>query len=140
MFSRARGFTLTHVVLVLGVALAASLGCKKEDKSDPSAGMPASTVPSNVPGVVGRRIDVIADENGFAPAEITVKKGEQATLVFYRTTDKTCATEVVFADLDNKKIDLPLEEPVVFVIPTDQSRKLAYACGMNMYKAAVIVQ
>lgn len=132
--------SLSPLVVTL-VVLAAPFGCKKEDKpGEPkAAAKPSVSAPASVEGVVGRRIDVVADENGYTPSEITVKKGEKATLVFLRTTDKTCATEVVFPELDVKK-ELPLNQPVVFVLPTDQDRKLAFACGMNMFKGAVVVQ
>ena len=83
-------------------------------------------------------VQVIADENGFKPSSVTFKKGEPASLVFTRTTDDTCATEVVFPELDVKK-DLPKGKAVTIDIPTDKEQKLTFQCGMGMYKSAVVI-
>ena len=49
---------------------------------------------------------VVAGEHGFSPGSLSIPKGapgSMATVNFVRTTDQTCATEVVFPDLDIKK-------------------------------------
>ena len=69
---------------------------------------------------------------------MTIKKGTQASLVFTRTTDDTCATEVVFPELNVKK-DLPKGKPITIEIPTDKDQKLTFQCGMGMYKSTVVV-
>ncbi len=56
-----------------------------------------------------------------------------------RTSDKTCATEVVFPDLAIKK-DLPLNQPVAVDVPTDSARTLTFQCGMAMYKGMLVVK
>ena len=83
-------------------------------------------------------VQVIADENGFKPSSVTFKKGETASLVFTRTTDDTCATEVVFPELDVKK-DLPKGKAVTIEVPTDKEQKLTFQCGMGMYKSSVVI-
>jgi plastocyanin domain-containing protein len=83
-------------------------------------------------------VQVTADENGFKPSSVTFKKGAPASLVFVRTSDETCATEVVFPELNVKK-DLPKGKPVTIDIPTDKDQKLTFQCGMGMYKSAVVV-
>lgn len=81
---------------------------------------------------------VTADDDGFKPSSVTVKKGAPATLVFTRKTDQTCATEVVFPELGIEK-DLPRGVPVSIEVPTDKARTLTFQCGMGMYKSAVVV-
>jgi plastocyanin domain-containing protein len=88
---------------------------------------------------VKQRWDIKADDKGFTPSSVTVKKGSPATLVFTRTSDATCAKDVVFPDLKMKKA-LPLNQPVEIEVPTDTSRTLAFTCGMGMFASSVVVQ
>ncbi|HEX7664120.1 MAG TPA: cupredoxin domain-containing protein [Polyangiaceae bacterium] len=101
----------------------ASAGCKDSSADDARSG----------------NIAITADEKGFTPPSVTLKKGEKSTLVFTRKSDQTCATEVVFPDLKIKK-DLPLNTPVSVDIPTDSARSLTFQCGMAMFKGAVVVR
>jgi plastocyanin domain-containing protein len=85
--------------------------------------------------------DVVASEHGFSPASLRLTQGgpgSHAAVTFVRTTDKTCATEVVFPDL-NLQRDLPLGKVVSVEVPTDSSRTLTFQCGMGMYKGALVV-
>jgi plastocyanin domain-containing protein len=86
----------------------------------------------------GGEIPVTADDKGFSPSSVTVPKGSTAALVFTRTSDDTCATEVVFPELNVKK-ELPKGTPVKVEIPTDKEQKLTFQCGMGMYKSSVVV-
>ncbi|HEY8076847.1 MAG TPA: cupredoxin domain-containing protein [Labilithrix sp.] len=83
-------------------------------------------------------VAVTANEDGFKPSAVTFKKGAAATLVFTRTTDQTCATEVVFPELGIKK-ELPKNTPVSIPVPTDKEQKLSFECGMGMYKSSVVI-
>ena len=85
------------------------------------------------------RIAIRADDKGFTPSSVTLKKGAPATLVFTRTSNDTCATSVVFPELKIKK-DLPLNQPVDVEVPTGDARTLAFTCGMGMFKSSVVVQ
>lgn len=83
-------------------------------------------------------IAITASDKGFAPSSVKVKKGSTATLVFTRTTDDTCAKEVVFPELSIKK-DLPKGVAVAINVPTDKEQTLTFQCGMGMYKSSVVV-
>lgn len=83
-------------------------------------------------------IPITADDKGFSPSSVTVQKGSKATLVFTRTSDKTCADKVVFPDLKIER-DLPMNTPVKIDVPTDKEQKLTFQCGMAMYKSSVVV-
>jgi plastocyanin domain-containing protein len=96
--------------------------CKKSEASTPLA-------------------DVTASEHGFTPPSLKIPAGgpgSHGTVSFVRTTDKTCATEVVFPDLKLEK-KLPLNEVVSVELPTDAPKTLTFQCGMAMYKGAVVV-
>jgi plastocyanin domain-containing protein len=85
--------------------------------------------------------DVTASEHGFSPASLKLPAGgpgSHSTVSFVRTTDHTCATEVVFPDLDINK-PLPLNQVVKVDVPTDAPKTLTFQCGMAMYKGAVVV-
>jgi plastocyanin domain-containing protein len=84
-------------------------------------------------------VKVVVDADGFAPSHVTFKKGAPASLVFTRTTDETCATQVVFPDLGITK-DLPKGSPVTIDVPTDKPQNLTFQCGMGMYRSAVVIQ
>lgn len=118
-----------RLLVVVGVAVVLS-GCDKKaaPKADPA------------PVVAGDRgaIPITVDGDGFKPSSVKFKKGAPATLIFTRTSDDTCATEVVFPQLDIKK-ELPKGTPVTITIPTDKEQTLTFQCGMGMYKSSVIV-
>lgn len=100
---------------------------------------PAACKDSSADDARSGTIAIKADEKGFTPPSVTLKKGEKATLVFTRTSDQTCATEVVFPDLKIKK-DLPLNTPVSIDVPTDTARSLTFQCGMAMFKGSIVVR
>jgi plastocyanin domain-containing protein len=98
---------------------------------------PEVPIPPAAPGV--QQTKVIVDDKGFTPSHVEVQKGKPASLVFVRTTDDTCAKEVVFPDIKLEK-DLPLRTAVNVDIPTSDARTLTFQCGMAMYKSAVVIQ
>jgi len=108
--------------------------CSKSKSNPPEPEVP---IPPAAPGV--QQTKVIVDDKGFTPSHVEVQKGKPASLVFVRTTDDTCAKEVVFPDLKLEK-DLPLRTAVAIDIPTGDARTLTFQCGMAMYKSAVVIQ
>ena len=131
-------FSTTLAAAALGlVSLASPVslgGCDR--RSD------ASTESTPVPPAAPGELRVTAGEHGFTPSSLAIPKGAPgslATVSFVRTTDQTCATEVVFPDLDIRKA-LPLNEAVAVNVPSDSARTLTFQCGMGMYKGAVLVK
>ena len=84
-------------------------------------------------------VKIVVNEQGFEPAKVSLRAGTPARLTFIRTTDKTCATEVVFPSLNIKRA-LPLNEPVDIEFTPAKSGEVAFACGMNMFRGTVVVQ
>lgn len=115
-----------HPVLiasVLGLAALATSGCGKKSDAAP------------------KLADVTAGEHGFEPTSLKLTgggPGSRTTVSFVRTTDKTCATEVVFPNLKIEQ-KLPLNEVVKVDLPIDTPRTLTFQCGMAMYKGAIVV-
>lgn len=82
---------------------------------------------------------VVVSKDGFAPEEITYKKGQPLKLAFVRIDEQNCGTEIVFKDLNIKK-KLPVGEVVTVDVPTDKSGEINFACGMNMYKGKIVIE
>lgn len=82
---------------------------------------------------------IAVTEKGYEPDKVSLRSGVPARLTIVRMTDKTCGTEIVFPSLDIKRT-LPLNQPVVIEFTPATSGEIAFACGMNMLKGAVVVQ
>ncbi len=86
-----------------------------------------------------KEINVIVNENGYNPSEIKIPKHlDFVTLNFKRTTDKTCAREVISKNLGiNKK--LPLNKVVKIKFDIRNKDSITFGCHMNMmYKGMLI--
>ena len=86
-----------------------------------------------------QQASVTVTEAAFSPQRLTLKAGVPARITFTRTSDKTCATEVVFAALNIRR-DLPLNQPVAIEFTLDKPGEIAFACGMNMLRGSLVVQ
>ncbi len=83
-------------------------------------------------------VSITADDQGFTPTDVQVKKDQSVTLRFTRTSDQTCAKKVVFPSLGITK-DLPLNQSVDIKLPTTKTGTVAFQCGMGMLKGSVVV-
>ncbi len=124
--------TGNYLLLVATLGLAATtLGCKgSQEKAESTQAAPVTAESGTV--------KVTVSDQGFTPSSIQSKRGQPLTLEFTRTSDKTCATQVAFPELNLTK-DLPLNTVVSIQVPTDQARKLTFQCGMGMYKSSVVI-
>lgn len=102
-----------------------------------SVKIPSVTAPA--PGADVQLTKIVVTESGFEPSEVTVRAGTPVRLIFVRTTDKTCATEVAFPSLNIKRA-LPLNEPVQIDVPDAKAGNVEFSCGMNMLKGTVVIQ
>jgi plastocyanin domain-containing protein len=82
-------------------------------------------------------IKMSVTEQGFEPAQITVKKGQPVNLVVTRTFDGTCATEIV---IDEYQVHaaLPLNQPVTVAFTPTESGEIKYGCGMDKMIGGVL--
>ena len=58
------------------------------------------------------RVEIKVTEAGFEPREVRLRRGEPVTLVFLRTTDRTCITAIDIPVENVKKLELPLHRSV----------------------------
>lgn len=99
-------------------------------------GAPGAGGGQTAPAASGPR--VIVTEKGFEPSRVEVRAGAPTRITFVRTTEKTCATEVLIPSLNIKRA-LPLNEPVVVEFTPSKGGEISFACGMNMLKGSVVV-
>lgn len=86
---------------------------------------------------VTREIALKLTEQGFEPADFTVKKGEPLKLVITRTTDVTCAKQIV-VDEYAVRAELPLNKPVTVSFTPTKTGALRYGCAMDKMVGGVI--
>lgn len=82
---------------------------------------------------------VVVSKDGFAPEEISYKKGQPLKLAFVRIDEQNCGDEVIFKDLNITK-KLPVGEVVTVDVPTDKSGEIKFACGMDMFKGKIVIE
>jgi RND family efflux transporter MFP subunit len=82
---------------------------------------------------------VTVTDTGFEPQRIVLREGVAARVTFTRTSETTCATEVVFPSLNIRR-GLPLNQPVAIDFTPDKVVEIGFACGLNMLKGVVVVE
>ena len=78
-------------------------------------------------------------ERGYEPYVLKFRRGIRTRITFVRTTDATCANELVFPEFGIKR-DLPLNQPVVITLSPTKKGEFSFTCGMNMMRGKLIVQ
>jgi plastocyanin domain-containing protein len=84
-------------------------------------------------------VRVAVGANGFDPWHIEARAGRRLVLVLTRTTDDTCATEIVIPEA-GVKAALPLGKPVRVELTPAKAGKLRFACAMKMFQGEIDVQ
>lgn len=128
------------LALTLAAAVLGAQGCTKDSKpAEPPAAAPtaAPAQPAAKPGEP-RTIALSVTEKGYEPSPVTLKQGEPVKLVLTRTTDKTCATEIVLEDY-NINTPLPLNQPVEVAFTPNKTGKLVYGCAMGKMVSGVFM-
>lgn len=118
-------------VVLLGLAVA-SAACSKDEGSKKES---KTTETVGADGV--RRIAVDAGKAGYDPETITAKPGEKLILVFTRTVEGECLSQVKVGD--GPVTDLPMNQPVEIAVTAPQSGTLKFACGMDMQTGVIAV-
>jgi len=86
----------------------------------------------------GQTVAMKVTANGFEPDKVQARRGEPLTLVITRTTEKTCATEIVVKDY-GINTPLPLDKPVSVTFTPSKSGPVRFACAMDMIGGVVVV-
>jgi plastocyanin domain-containing protein len=75
-----------------------------------------------------RKIEIKVTDAGFEPREVKLKKAEPVTLVFLRTTDRTCIKAIDIPDEKVKNLVLPLDKPVSVTITPQKAGVEPFHC------------
>jgi hypothetical protein len=99
---------------------------------------PAAGAAAQPPPQSGQAATIHVSDAGYEPARVELRAGVPARLTFVRMTDKTCGTEIVFPSLNIRRA-LPLHAPVVIDLTPSRDTEVAFTCGMNMLKGAIVI-
>jgi plastocyanin len=121
------------IALAAGPALAQHAHPMHAATSDAGAGIAEGTVQGGV-----RVVEMKVTDEGFVPSKVKVKKGEKVRFLVTRTTDSTCAKEIVIKDAGINQ-PLPLDKTVKVEFVAKKSGEIRYACGMDHISGVVFV-
>lgn len=126
------------------VALAlAAISCKHDQASSSnkassaaasSAGSSGAAAGGTIDGL--RAISVQVNAEGYTPSKIPGKPNEKLLLVFTRTVDASCVSQLKTPNGD--MVDLPLNQPVKVAVTVPATGEVGFACGMDMFHGAVV--
>jgi plastocyanin domain-containing protein len=122
-----------------GAAAWASSGCKQESPAATAPAGQAATGAGQKAAPEGgvRQVSIQVTEKGYEPSPITLQKGQPVELTITRTTDHTCATEVILEEHDIN-VPLPLNQPVKVSFTPEKAGELTYGCAMGKMISGVL--
>jgi len=86
------------------------------------------------------RLEVTVTSEGFTVKKPqALKVGQPVTLVVTRTTERTCATDIVLQQFGLKKA-LPLNQPIEVSFVPQKAGPVRFACAMDMVSAELTVE
>ena len=123
--------------LIISLLFVALTACDKGKKQAPAPKQEAPVTAGTVADGV-RRIDVKASQAGYEPERIAGKPGEKLMLVFTRTVEGECLSQLKTPE--GKLVELPMNKPVEVAVTVPQQGELTFACGMDMFRGTIVAQ
>jgi plastocyanin domain-containing protein len=126
------------------IAFASLVACKKPEavqaeKVKVNVGATPPSEPLEAPtGFEPRQVKMQLTADGFAPDKINVKKDEPLKLLVTRTTDETCATELLIDGTDIN-VPLPLNKPVEIAFTPKKTGNVKFGCAMEKMVGGVLI-
>lgn len=106
--------------------------------TQPSSSLSSSPGTKNADAKI-QIVSVLLTDRGFEPASIKLRKGIPTRVIFTRTVEVSCGTEVVIPDYGIKR-ELPFNQPVAADFTPAKTGEITFACGMDMLKGRLIVR
>ena len=105
-------------------------------------GDPAPDAPPQDAGTAGdvQVFEIEAGQMGYSPKEVTLEAGQPARLVFTRTVESECSSQVQIPAFGIDATDLPLGEPVAIEFTPDEGGTFTFICGMDMQRGTIVVE
>lgn len=128
----------TPLVFLIFLSISA---CKREPAATepPKQAAPAPAEPKAAPkSADGRVISMQVTTDGFVPENVALKANEPVKFVVTRTTDETCATDLLIEGTDIK-VSLPLNKAVEVAWTPVKAGKVKFGCAMDMMVGGVLV-
>jgi len=113
--------TLSRVALVLSLF---GVACNRSQPTPAASELPQAADANG-------RLKIDVTEQGFVPAQGSVKVGKPVTLAVTRKVERTCATDIVINEYGVKK-ELPLNQTVEITFTPQKPGKIRFACSMDM--------
>ncbi|HEX9962466.1 MAG TPA: cupredoxin domain-containing protein [Pyrinomonadaceae bacterium] len=85
-----------------------------------------------------KTVRINISQAGYAPASVSVKKGQTVRLVFYRSDANNCGDELVFPAFDIRR-EIPVGKRVIMTLTPKRAGAISFACGMDMYRGKILV-
>jgi hypothetical protein len=101
-------------------------------------GAPDAPISEAVPQPVGVP-SIRISSAGFEPQRLSIPAGKPARIYVTRVDAQNCAGEIVFPELQIRK-RLPPGQTIAVDLPPTPSGELHFACGMGMYRGAVVIR
>ncbi|PAP74659.1 hypothetical protein BSZ37_20230 [Rubrivirga marina] len=84
-------------------------------------------------------VEIEAGRMGYAPREIRLQAGVPTRLVFTRTVEDECSSQVTLPAYGVEATDLPLGEPVAIEFTPTEAGEVEWVCGMDMQRGTIAV-
>lgn len=123
--------------------IVAASGCKKDEPAPAPVAVKAP-VPAEAPKAAppapsnGRVVELAVTDDGFVPANVTLKANEPVTFRVTRKTDETCARDLLIEGTDIK-LALPLNETVQVAWTPTKAGRVKFGCAMEMMVGGVLL-
>jgi len=96
-------------------------------------------VAHTAPHVPTGHLTIKISSAGFEPSRLTIPSGQKTQAAFTRLDAQNCAGEIAFPELGIRK-QLAPGQTVLIDLPATQKGEYHFACGMGMFRGALVVQ